>query len=444
MTQYFKSPNFRAFVIYMHMDISGIHQLFLKCSAVSIDTRKIAQNCLFVALKGERFDANTFAAEALANGASYVLIDNLEYFVDDRTIVVPDSLIALQQLSAYHRQYLKLPIVALTGSNGKTTTKELINAVLSAKFQTVATVGNLNNHIGVPLTLLSFSTETEIGIVEMGANHQKEIEFLCRIARPDFGYITNFGKAHLEGFGGVEGVIKGKSELYQYLRSADKTAFVNLDDAIQAEKTSGIKRYTFALNKPADVVIESITANPFVETIFEGETVSSHLIGLYNANNINAAACIGRYFGISADRIKKAIEGYVPENNRSQLLQKGGNEIVLDAYNANPSSMAAATGNFLQLDKPDKVMILGDMFELGDESAQEHKALVQSLVGRDDVQMHFIGKDFFANGTTAPHQHFYRDFDAFLASGIVRQLTNKTLLIKGSRGMALERVLEFL
>src|SRR6187402_1258807 len=231
------------------MDINYIHNLFLKCNSVSIDTRKIGVNSFFVAIKGENFDANTFAKEALDKGASYVIIDNKDYFIDERTVLVENSLVALQELAKYHRNYLKLPIVALTGSNGKTTTKELINVVLSKKFITKATVGNLNNHIGVPLTLLSFNEKTEIGIVEMGANHKKEIEFLCEIAQPDYGYITNFGKAHLEGFGGVEGVIQGKSEMYNYLSNNDKLAFVNLEDLIQVEKTEHIKSFTFGVNK---------------------------------------------------------------------------------------------------------------------------------------------------------------------------------------------------
>lgn len=399
---------------------------------------------MFVAIKGERFDANTFAAEALEKGALFVLIDNSDYYLDERTVVVPDSLAALQQLSAFHRQYLGIPIIALTGSNGKTTTKELIYSVLSRKFRTGATVGNLNNHIGVPLTLLSFTNETEIGIVEMGANHQKEIEFLCGISRPDYGYITNFGKAHLEGFGGAEGVIKGKSELYDYLGQHGGTAFVNLDDAMQNEKTKALKRYTFAVGGAADVTINSVVANPFVITAFDEVEVCSNLIGLYNANNINAAICVGSYFGVAPAVIKTAIESYIPENNRSQLLNKAGSQIILDAYNANPSSMSAAITNFLQLDRPDKVMVLGDMFELGDESLHEHDLLVQSLKDRAEAESHFIGKDFYANRIERPNLHFHADFDAFLASGAIRQLANRTVLIKGSRGMALERILEYL
>ncbi len=253
----------------------------------------------------------------------YVIIDNESYLIDDRTILVQNSLEALQELSKFHRAYLKLPIIALTGSNGKTTTKELINVVLTKKFKTKATIGNLNNHIGVPLTLLSFTSETQIGIVEMGANHKKEIEFLCEIAQPDYGYITNFGKAHLEGFGGVEGVIEGKSEMYEYLAKNNKTAFVNLEDRIQIEKSKSIQSFTFGIDKDhADVKINWIEANPFVGITYSDFNVKSNLIGLYNANNINAAVAIGTYFKVDNNDIKAAIEGYVPDNNRSQLLKK--------------------------------------------------------------------------------------------------------------------------
>lgn len=427
------------------MDIHHIHSLFLQCRSISIDTRKIASESFFVAIKGERFDANTFAKEALEKGASFVIIDNESYYIDERTIVVEDSLTSLQELAKFHRQYLKLPIIALTGSNGKTTTKELINVVLSQKFKTKATLGNLNNHIGVPLTLLSFDSDTEIGIVEMGANHQKEIEFLCDIAEPDYGYITNFGKAHLEGFGGVEGVIKGKSEMYQYLSQNDKTVFVNLEDPLQLEKTKAMKTVSFGVNKAnADVNIKEVKANPFVEIQFEETHVKSHLIGLYNANNINAAITIGKHFGISDAAIKNAIEGYIPENNRSQLVQKHSNEIILDAYNANPSSMKVALENFIQLDKANKMAILGDMFELGDESLQEHAAIVSSLLNENKTVYYFIGKDFYGNKIEKPNFHFYETFEEF--SGILKQqhIQDSMILIKGSRGMALERTLELL
>lgn len=427
------------------MDINYIHSLFLQCNSISIDTRKIEPNSLFVAIKGERFDANTFAKEALEKGAAYVIIDNETYFIDQRTILVEDSLIALQELAKFHRDYLKLPIIALTGSNGKTTTKELIHAVLSRKFKTKATVGNLNNHIGVPLTLLSFTAETEIGIVEMGANHKKEIEFLCELAKPDYGYITNFGKAHLEGFGGVEGVIEGKSEIYKYLSANDKLVFINLEDPIQVERSKSLKSYSFGINKTnADMNITSIKANPFVTIVYSDLVVQSHLIGLYNANNINAALTIGKYFGVTDSEIKYALESYIPENNRSQLVKKGSNQIILDAYNANPSSMSVAIENFLQLDNANKVMILGDMFELGDESLQEHKAIVAMLSKDENVKCYFVGSAFYESKIEKDNFWFYNTFESFSNDLSEMKFDNSTILIKGSRGMALERTLEFI
>lgn len=427
------------------MDIKEIHKLFLQCKSVSIDTRKIVSNSFFVAIKGDRYDANTFAKEALTKGASYVVIDDARFFIDNRTILVEDCLVTLQELARFHRSYLKLPIIALTGSNGKTTTKELIQVVLSKKYKTKATVGNLNNHIGVPLTLLSFDTNTEIGIVEMGANHQKEIEFLCELAQPDYGYITNFGKAHLEGFGGVEGVIKGKSEMYTYLSKQNRLVFVNLEDAIQVEKTANMKIYSFGINKSnANVVITGVSADPFVKIDFSGIRIVSHLIGLYNANNINSAIAIGHFFGVSNEDMQQAIESYIPENNRSQLLFKNTNEIILDAYNANPSSMAVAIENFIQLKKIHKIAILGDMFELGQESLAEHKNIVDLLSTTSNIQCYFVGKDFYQHKKDFANGFFFETFEALSDNLQQNKFENKMLLIKGSRGMALERVLDLL
>jgi UDP-N-acetylmuramoyl-tripeptide--D-alanyl-D-alanine ligase len=427
------------------MEIKNIYSKFLECKSVSTDTRKIEPNSLFVALKGENFDANTFAKQALEKGAKYVIIDNENYYIDERTILVTNTLQTLQELAKHHRRQLNIPIIGLTGSNGKTTTKELINAVLTEKYRTIATIGNLNNHIGVPLTLLRLTNETEIGIIEMGANHQKEIELLCSIAEPDFGYITNFGKAHLEGFGGVEGVIKGKSEMYTYLKNYNKTAFVNLDDPIQNEKTQHINRYTFAVNNPkTDLQILAVEANPMVKIKLTEETIQSNLIGLYNANNINAAITIGKYFKVGINAIKDAIEKYVPENNRSQMILKNDNEIILDAYNANPSSMNEALKNFFQLKKEPKIAILGDMFELGNESFIEHQKIIEVCFEQDTVEFYFIGKHFFQSRKTANNMFYFEDFVLFQDYLKTKNITNHLILIKGSRGMALERTLELI
>ena len=427
------------------MDIKILHAKFLECESLSIDTRKIHENSFFVAIKGENFDANTFAQEALNKGARYVIIDNEQYYINEKTIVVDDSLETLQKLAHYHRIYLKLPIIALTGSNGKTTTKELIHAILSKKFKTKATVGNLNNHIGVPLTLLSFTNDTEIGIVEMGANHQKEIELLCNIAEPNFGYITNFGKAHLEGFGGVEGVIKGKSEMYTYLHNFRGKVFVNLDDTLQSSKTITLERITFSQkSKNASVFIDSVEANPLVTIGYNNLEIKSNLIGLYNANNVIAAITMGIYFTITNKDIKEAIESFFPENNRSQLITKNSNEIILDAYNANPSSMKVALENFIQLDKSNKVIILGDMFELGEESNLEHQEIINQLKSTQNIDTYFIGNDFYNNKIEKDRFQFYKSFDDFSNNLNFNEFQNKSILIKGSRGMALERILQFL
>lgn len=426
------------------MTIKEIHNLYLSCDTVATDTRKITSNSFFVALKGENFDANSFAKQALEKGAAYVLIDNQDYYIDERTILTENCLSTLQELAKYHREYLKLPILAITGSNGKTTTKETVAAVLAKKYKTKATVGNLNNHIGVPLTLLSFNEKTEFGIVEMGANHQKEIEFLCSLATPDYGYITNFGLAHLEGFGGFEGVVKGKSEMYNYLRTHNKMAFVNLDDPIQSEKTKELKRFTFSENsKNADTVFADVQAKPFVQLIANKTIIQSQLLGLYNAENIKAAIAIGTFFDVNRLDIKDAIEHYIPTNNRSQMIAVKDHSVILDAYNANPSSMATALLNFVQLDGDHKIAVLGDMFELGNEGAKEHKNIIESLHS-SNIEVFFVGKHFFKERITNTDFKFYETFDEF--ANAFRNLTiqKATILIKGSRGMALERTLELL
>jgi len=426
------------------MEINKLHTCFLECHSVSTDTRKINQGDMFFALKGENFNGNEYAKEAISKGAKYVIIDE-ELFPDLKgTILVNNVLEALQELASFHRSYLKTPIIALTGSNGKTTTKELINATLSKKYHTVATKGNLNNHIGVPLTLLLMDKLTEIGIVEMGANHQKEIEFLCNIALPDYGYITNFGKAHLEGFGGVEGVIKGKSELYDFLIKNNKTIFVNNNDPIQLEKTKQAHTFIYGNDSNVDVKIEFIEAQPNVKVRYNNLIINSHLIGEYNFTNIAVAITIANYFKVDDNSIKEAIETYIPSNNRSQVIQTAAHKIIMDAYNANPTSMWAALLNFEKLNDKIKVAILGDMFELGREAEKEHQNIVDlaSTMLLDKIIL--IGKNFYNTKIVSPKVQVFESFDDFKNNFNHSQIEFATILIKGSRGMALERVLELL
>ncbi|MBT8260015.1 MAG: UDP-N-acetylmuramoyl-tripeptide--D-alanyl-D-alanine ligase [Bacteroidia bacterium] len=421
------------------MNLEALHKLFLQTTSICTDTRKISKNCIFFALKGENFNGNAFAFEALEKGAKYAVIDD-EKYKNPNCVLVDNVLETLQKLANYHRKYLKTKIIALTGSNGKTTTKELINSVLSTTYNTTATIGNLNNHIGVPLTILSMSKETEIGIVEMGANHQKEIEFLCEIAEPDYGYITNFGKAHLEGFGGVEGVIKGKSELYTFLKSNNKVVFLNSDDSKQIELLANY-RHIFSFGNYSDKLkIKFIEANPFVKLEFEDTTITSQLLGNYNFSNTASAIAIGKYFNVSNTDIKTALENYVPSNNRSQIIIKGSNKIILDAYNANPTSMRAALDNFEKLDDKNKIAILGDMFELGKDANKEHQAIADLTESLTFDKLFLVGKNF--NKTN--NQNTFNNFESLKKELINIPLKNSTILIKGSRGMALERLLEII
>lgn len=432
------------------MNITELYQCFLQCEGViSTDTRNITPNCLFFALKGENFDANEFAKQALEKGARFVVMDNAKLASDpNKMIVVPNVLGALQQLAKYHRQQLGLPVIALTGSNGKTTTKELLTTVLSTKYKVASTKGNLNNHIGVPLTLLSITESHDLAIVEMGANHKQEIAFLCEIADPDYGYITNFGKAHLEGFGSIEGVIKAKSELYDYLEDGKKTAFVNLDDPIQDAKSITFSRFTFSLEQTADIRFDNYYSNPNAGVTYQGQNIDSNLTGLYNATNIAACFAIGKYFGVQTNLIKTAIEQYVPNNNRNQWVQVKDMQILLDAYNANPSSMKAAIDNFIALDsKEPKTLILGDMFELGQHSSQEHLQIIENLENLPHIHAIFIGEQFFAfQNKQVNNLEFYKDFDQFKLElpKISQLLHNHLILIKGSRALALERVIELI
>ncbi|MEL4308087.1 UDP-N-acetylmuramoyl-tripeptide--D-alanyl-D-alanine ligase [Joostella sp. CR20] len=424
------------------MKIEALHNIYLTTEGIVTDTRKIKENTLFFALKGDNFNGNTFAEEALKKGASFAVVDEEKFQTSENIILVENCLDTLQQLAKYHREYLNIPIISLTGSNGKTTTKELINAVLSKKFKTVATQGNLNNHIGVPLTLLSMDKTTEIGVVEMGANHLKEIESLCNIAHPNYGYITNFGKAHLEGFGGVEGVIKGKSELYNHLIKSDKTIFYNADDSIQTEKLSGYKhKVGFSQKENTDYQIKLQSADPFVTISYNDTNIQSNLIGTYNFTNIAIAITIGTYFDIPTEAIKDAIENYKPTNNRSQIITSKKHEIILDAYNANPSSMKVALENFSQLNTEGKVVILGDMFELGNEATREHQNIASLAENLNFDLTLLVGENFFKTTTKSQKLKTFNDLKTYIENNNIQQ---KNILIKGSRGMALERILESL
>jgi len=424
------------------MTIEKLHQLFLEYPQACTDTRNIQLNSIFFALKGQNFNGNKFASEAIRNGAAYAIVDEEKYITGEAFVLVDDVLQTLQELANYHRNYCKAKIIGLTGSNGKTTTKELIFAVLSKKYNTIATKGNLNNHIGVPLTLLTIKEDTEFAIIEMGANHIKEIEFLCNITQPDFGYITNFGKAHLEGFGSVEGVIKGKSELYDHLISNKKFIFLNADDPIQVKKLNTFpSKFGYSTLDAKYYKINLLGAHPFVKLEAEETVINTQLIGSYNFTNCGAAVLIGKYFNVPLEDIKNAIEAYVPQNNRSQIIDKKEYHIILDAYNANPNSMEVALEYFNNLPGSEKVVFLGDMFELGEEANEEHQKIVDLASGMNFDKVYLIGQNFAKTHSKFTNFVTFEDLSGFLKSN---KLKKGNLLIKGSRGMALERILDYL
>ncbi len=423
------------------MNVTSFYPLFLKSAKVTIDSRKIQDSDLFFAFSGETFNAATLAETAIDEGALAVIVEQKEFENEKRNIFyVPSTLKFLQDLAKYHRARLQIPIIALTGSNGKTTTKEIIHAVLSQKYKTQSTVGNLNNHIGVPLTLLSIKPEHEIAIIEMGANHQKEIEMLCELAQPNFGYVTNFGKAHLEGFGGIEGVIKGKSELYDYLKYHSQTILVNETDAIQVEKTEGYQpKITFG-TATSNYQFEQFSKDNLVGLNFQGNEALSKLTGNYNFTNFCAAASLGFHFNISFDQIKRAIENYLPTNMRSQVVEKNGKTLVLDTYNANPSSMIESLKNFSSFNGS-KTIIIGDMLELGDESQKEHEAILDLANSLNFDEILTVGAEFKNVNLLSKSYLNSKELSEYLKK---HKIQSKNILLKASRGIALEQILDFI
>lgn len=420
-----------------------LYSLFLENPSVQTDTRKLKQGDIFFALSGPNFNGNTFARKSLELGAAYAIVDKELDIKDERIILVPNTLLALQELAKYHRNQLNIPVLAITGSNGKTTTKELISAVLSTHFKTYTTKGNLNNHIGVPLTLLTIKNDAQIAVIEMGANHQKEIEGYCKYTLPTHGLITNCGKAHLEGFGGIEGVRKGKGELYDFLRANDCIAFVNWDYDYLQTMSIGIKN-TIKYGTSEGGTIGSILSNsPFLKVSIQNneqlDLIATQLVGDYNLPNIICAVAVGKYFGVPEEKIKTAIENYTPTNSRSQLIQSESNSIILDAYNANPTSMKAAVENFAKVDASNKIMLLGAMMELGEDSLAEHQAIVNLISEYQWEKVVLVGGDF--NKFTHPYLYFANSLDA--KEWFQQQnFTNTHFLIKGSRSMQMERIFQ--
>ncbi len=422
------------------METGLLYQKYLESGKVSTDTRQITPGSVFFALKGPSFDANQFAKEALERGASYAVVDDPRVVLNERFLLVPNSLKALQDLAHHHRDQLKIPVIALTGSNGKTTSKELLNAVLSCKYRTHATQGNLNNHIGVPLTLLSIDRNTEISVIEMGANHLGEIAALCRIANPTHGFITNIGKAHIGTFGGFENIIRGKSELYQHLISMGGTVFINSSNPILANMAKRFRHPVFYPGKEDYYHCELVSAEPFVVVKAEdGAEIRTHLVGAYNFENIASALCIGKFFGVDSRAAQSAIAAYQPGNMRSQVLIKGTNTIILDAYNANPSSMEAAIRNLMSMHGNNKVVILGDMFELEDEAAEEHRRIGALLKG-SGIKAFLFGELMSNAKSTFPEGKFFGNKNDLKVALESSPLRDALILIKGSRGMKMEEV----
>ena len=427
------------------MTIEEIYSIYTKYPNIQTDTRKLQKDDLFFALKGPNFNGNLFAQNALDSGAAYVVAEEEIPFEDERIIHVDNVLKTLQNLAKHHRQKFKIPFIAITGSNGKTTTKELIHAVLSATYKTYTTAGNLNNHIGIPLTILKIKRDAEMAVIEMGANHQHEIEEYCMYAQPTHGLITNIGKAHLEGFGDLDGVKKGKGELFTYLGKTNGTAFIYMDDPLVMELADRVKNtipYGNLNNLPTAKII---AADPFIGIEIPGEetpvTIQTNLVGKYNLPNILAAVCIGRHFNIKDKKIKVALENYFPSNSRSQLIEMDGNKVILDAYNANPGSMKLAIENFAQMKGKKKILFLGDMKELGAESKAEHQTIVNLLNQYNWKEVILVGKNFGEIQSTYTHfENSKQAADWFKEE----EVKDALILVKGSRSMEMEKVVQSL
>jgi UDP-N-acetylmuramoyl-tripeptide--D-alanyl-D-alanine ligase len=424
--------------LFCYMDIQQLYQIYTTHPIICTDSRKITKDCIFFALRGENFNGNIYAESAIEKGAAYAVVDEKVHKNGTHFILVDDVLQTLQQLANYHRHHLKIPVMSITGSNGKTTTKELCRDVLQRKFNVKATAGNLNNHIGVPLTILSTDSEIEFLIVEMGANHQGEIDALCKIADPDYVMITNIGKAHLEGFGGIEGIKKGKSEMYRYAAVHHKKIFINTDDEVLM---SLLPKNADTINYSATLLAKLKDEKPFITFEYNGFTHNTQLYGSYNISNIAFAIAAGEYFGVDPKDISSAISNYIPENNRSQITKQKSNTIIKDAYNANPTSMKFSIESFAKLEASNKILILGDMLELGSHTAEEHSAIIhltKQLILNDVI---FIGKNF-SEVKDEQHGVYFENVQAAKSYFEKRDITNTTILLKGSRGIAVEKLLE--
>lgn len=426
--------------------LSEIFRHFLSCRKISTDTRKDINGSIFFALSGDHFNGNQFAQAALDKGARLVIVDQESYKINEKCFLVENTLQTLQDLARLHRSTLNCQFIGITGSNGKTTTKELISRVLSSEKKVYRTQGNLNNHIGVPLTILNIANDMEIAVIEMGANHIGEIDLLCDIARPQTGIITNIGKAHLEGFGSYQGVIKAKSELYDFLKNHDGMAIVNEDDPLLIELSAGLKRIRYGSS--SELFTAEITAfKPLLQLRWTYQNqdfeCKTKLYGKYNMDNICAAIATGLHFGISPENINLAITNYKPDNNRSQLLDTASNKIILDAYNANPVSMSNAIENFKEYQAANPWLLLGDMFELGDASAEEHEKIIHLIQEYGFKNVILVGKEFFKLRSTNPYLNFMdlKDAENHL---IKHPIKNAQILVKGSRGVQLEKLLKFL